>query len=158
MNVLIIGSGGREHALAWKCAQSPLATEVLVAPGNAGTAREPGVRNVAVPADDIEALARLAMDEAIGLTIVGPEAPLVAGIVDRGEEATCEGDLRTLSTAAESYFAQVGGTVIPATGADADRYERTLMNQGLVREPSELYDINSDGQIVISPTSRCTTL
>ncbi len=82
----------------------------------------------------------------------------VSGIVDRGEEATCEGDLRTLSTAAESYFAQVGGDVIPATGVDADRYERTLMNQGLVREPSELYDINDDGQVVISPTSRCTTL
>ena len=54
--------------------------------------------------------------------------------------------------------AQVGGDVIPATGVDADRYERTLMNQGLVREPSELYDINDDGQVVISPTSRCTTL
>ncbi len=80
----------------------------------------------------------------------------VSGIVDRGEEATCEGDLRTLSTAAESYFAQVGGTSIPATGADADRYERTLMNQGLVREPSELYDIDGDGQIVIAPSSRCT--
>ena len=81
----------------------------------------------------------------------------VSGIVDRGEEATCEGDLRTLSTAAESYFAQAGGTVIPATGVDADRYERTLMNQGLVREPSELYDMDGDGQIVVSPTSRCPT-
>lgn len=82
----------------------------------------------------------------------------VAGITDRGEEASCEGDLRTLSIAAESYFAQVGGDAIPATGADADRYERTLMLQGLVREPSELYDMNSDGQILVSPTSRCTTL
>jgi phosphoribosylamine--glycine ligase len=83
MKVLIIGSGGREHALAWKCAQSSLAGEILVAPGNAGTAREPGVRNVAVAADDIEALARLAQDERVDLTIVGPEAPLVAGIADR---------------------------------------------------------------------------
>ena len=83
MNVLIIGSGGREHALAWKCAQSDLADEVLVAPGNAGTALEPGVRNVPVAADDIDALATLAQDENVGLTIVGPEAPLVAGIVDR---------------------------------------------------------------------------
>ena len=82
MKVLIIGNGGREHALAWKCAQSADVTEVVVAPGNAGTAREDKVRNVAVSSDDIEALAKLAQDENIGLTIVGPEAPLVAGIVD----------------------------------------------------------------------------
>ena len=86
MKVLIVGSGGREHALAWKCAQSPRVTEVLVAPGNAGTARENKVRNVAVSADDIEALAAIAADEAVGLTIIGPEAPLVAGIVDRFNE------------------------------------------------------------------------
>ncbi len=82
----------------------------------------------------------------------------VAGIVDRGEEATCEDEAHVLSVAAESYFAQVGGTVIPATGADADRYERTLMLQGLVREPSDLYDIDGSGEVVISPNSRCTTL
>ena len=86
MNVLIIGSGGREHALAWKCAQSPRVDEVLVAPGNAGTAREDKVRNVAVSSDDIEALTKLAQDEAVALTIVGPEAPLVAGVVDRFNE------------------------------------------------------------------------
>jgi phosphoribosylamine--glycine ligase len=86
MNVLIIGSGGREHALAWKCAQSPRVEEVLVAPGNAGTAREAKVRNFAVSADDIEALAKLAQTENVALTIVGPEAPLVAGIVDRFNE------------------------------------------------------------------------
>jgi len=83
MKVLIIGSGGREHALAWKCAQSKVVDEVLVAPGNAGTAREAKVRNVDVSSEDIEALAGLARDENIGLTIVGPEAPLVAGVVDR---------------------------------------------------------------------------
>ena len=83
MNILIIGSGGREHALAWKCAQSPRVDEVLVAPGNAGTAREDKVRNVDVSADDIEALAALARAEKVALTIVGPEAPLVAGVVDR---------------------------------------------------------------------------
>jgi phosphoribosylamine--glycine ligase len=83
MKVLIIGNGGREHALAWKCAQSPDVDEVLVAPGNAGTAGEEKVRNVAVSSDDIEALATLAKNENIGLTIVGPEAPLVAGVVDR---------------------------------------------------------------------------
>ena len=86
MKALIIGNGGREHALAWKCAQSPSVDEVLVAPGNAGTAREERVRNVAVSSDDIEALASLAENENIGLTIVGPEAPLVAGIVDRFKE------------------------------------------------------------------------
>ena len=85
MKVLIVGSGGREHALAWKCAASPRVTEVLVAPGNAGTAREPKVRNVAVEAADIGGLIDLARAESIGLTIIGPEAPLVAGVVDAFE-------------------------------------------------------------------------
>ena len=85
MKVLIIGSGGREHALAWKCAQT--ADEVVVAPGNAGTAREPKVRNVDVSAEDIDALKALAEAEKVDLTIVGPEAPLVAGIVDVFVEA-----------------------------------------------------------------------
>ncbi|HEU4626104.1 MAG TPA: phosphoribosylamine--glycine ligase [Steroidobacteraceae bacterium] len=82
MKVLVVGSGGREHALAWKCAQSPRVTEVLVAPGNAGTAQEPKVRNVDVMADDISGLVRLAQTEGVDLTIVGPEGPLVMGIVD----------------------------------------------------------------------------
>jgi phosphoribosylamine---glycine ligase len=85
MKVLIIGSGGREHALAWKAAQSPLVDEVLVAPGNAGTAREPRVRNVAIAATDGDALIALARRSQVGLTIVGPEQPLVAGLVDRFE-------------------------------------------------------------------------
>ncbi|MDE2264208.1 MAG: phosphoribosylamine--glycine ligase [Gammaproteobacteria bacterium] len=85
MKVLIVGSGGREHALAWKCAASDRVTEVLVAPGNAGTAAEPKVRNAAVQASDIGGLIRMARAEGIGLTIVGPEAPLVAGIVDAFE-------------------------------------------------------------------------
>ena len=83
MKVLIIGGGGREHALAWKCAQSIHVDEVLVAPGNAGTARENKTRNIAISADDIEALAKLAQSEGVAMTIVGPEAPLVAGMVDR---------------------------------------------------------------------------
>src|SRR6202044_2936527 len=83
MKVLVIGGGGREHALAWKCAQSPRVSQVIVAPGNAGTALEPKVRNVGIPADDIEALLEYAVREDIALTIVGPEGPLVAGIVDR---------------------------------------------------------------------------
>ncbi|MEN8205999.1 MAG: phosphoribosylamine--glycine ligase [Pseudomonadota bacterium] len=82
MNILIIGSGGREHALAWKAAQSPQADTVFVAPGNAGTSREPGVENVAIAADNIPALLAFALANDIGLTIVGPEVPLVAGIVD----------------------------------------------------------------------------
>jgi phosphoribosylamine---glycine ligase len=87
MKILVIGGGGREHALAWKAAQSPLAEQVFVAPGNAGTAREPGVENVPIAADDIPALLRFASEQAIGLTIVGPEAPLVAGLVDTFESA-----------------------------------------------------------------------
>jgi phosphoribosylamine--glycine ligase len=86
MKVLIVGSGGREHALAWKCAQSPDVEEVLVAPGNAGTAIEPRLRNVPVGAEDIDGLLELARAETIGLTIIGPEVPLVAGIVDRFQE------------------------------------------------------------------------
>ena len=85
MKILVVGSGGREHAIAWKCAQSPNVEEVIVAPGNAGTALEPRVRNVTVAAEDIDAIVRLAQTEAVDLTIVGPEVPLVAGIVDRFE-------------------------------------------------------------------------
>ncbi len=87
MKVLIIGGGGREHALAWKCAQSPRVTAVLVAPGNAGTALEAGVRNVEVAAEDVAGLLALAQREQVGLTIVGPEAPLAAGVVDAFEDA-----------------------------------------------------------------------
>jgi phosphoribosylamine--glycine ligase len=83
MKVLIVGGGGREHALAWKCASSPRVQHVYVAPGNAGTALEPNVSNIEIAADDIEALLQFAVTEKIDLTIVGPEVPLVAGIVDR---------------------------------------------------------------------------
>ena len=82
MKVLVIGNGGREHALAWKAAQSPLVDTVYVAPGNAGTALEPSLQNVAIGVTDIPALLRFAQDENIDLTIVGPEAPLVIGVVD----------------------------------------------------------------------------
>ncbi|PMR76670.1 phosphoribosylamine--glycine ligase [Billgrantia endophytica] len=87
MKVLIIGGGGREHALAWKVAQSPRVEGVFVAPGNAGTAREPGLTNVAIDVDDLTGLLAFARKEGIELTIVGPEAPLVAGVVDRFREA-----------------------------------------------------------------------
>jgi phosphoribosylamine---glycine ligase len=87
MRVLIVGAGGREHALAWKCAASPRVAEVLVAPGNAGTAREPKVRNVAVEATNIGGLIDLARKESVDLTVIGPEAPLVAGVVDAFEHS-----------------------------------------------------------------------
>jgi phosphoribosylamine--glycine ligase len=87
MRVLIVGGGGREHALAWKCAQSERVREVLVAPGNAGTAGEPRVRNCAVAVTDIGGLLELARRERVELTIVGPEVPLVAGIVDTFQAA-----------------------------------------------------------------------
>ncbi|EFB73165.1 phosphoribosylamine--glycine ligase [Providencia rustigianii] len=87
MNILIIGGGGREHALAWKAAQSPLADKVYVAPGNAGTAIEPALENVDISATDIDGLLQFAKDKQIGLTIVGPEAPLVIGVVDAFKQA-----------------------------------------------------------------------
>jgi phosphoribosylamine--glycine ligase len=87
MKVLVVGGGGREHALAWKLAQSPRVAEVLVAPGNAGTDRESKCRNVAIAGTDIAALVNLARTEGVGLTIIGPEGPLVAGIVDAFEAA-----------------------------------------------------------------------
>ncbi|HEX6929615.1 MAG TPA: phosphoribosylamine--glycine ligase [Gammaproteobacteria bacterium] len=82
MKVLVIGGGGREHALAWKAAQSPRVEKVFVAPGNAGTAREPGIENVAIDPMDFTALIGFVRDNGIEQTIVGPEAPLVGGIVD----------------------------------------------------------------------------
>ena len=82
MKVLVIGGGGREHALAWKAAQSPLVSQVFVAPGNAGTAREANLHNVDIAADDVAALLAFASEQQIELTIVGPEAPLAKGVVD----------------------------------------------------------------------------
>ena len=93
MKVLVIGGGGREHALAWKLKQSAGVEEVLVAPGNAGTANEPGLRNVDVSADDSQGLLAMAQREGIGFTVVGLEVPLVAGLVDDFKAAglTCFG-------------------------------------------------------------------
>ncbi|TLX47301.1 phosphoribosylamine--glycine ligase [Pseudoalteromonas phenolica] len=86
MNVLVIGSGGREHALAFKAAQNPSVRTVFVAPGNAGTALEPKLENVAIGVEDLDALVAFAKDNNVELTIVGPEAPLVIGVVDRFRE------------------------------------------------------------------------
>ena len=87
MNILVIGGGGREHALAWKLSQTPVAEKVFVAPGNAGTYAEPGLENVPINADDISALVEFATENKIDLTVVGPEQPLVAGIADRFYDA-----------------------------------------------------------------------
>ncbi|WP_323667230.1 phosphoribosylamine--glycine ligase [Pectobacterium punjabense] len=87
MNILVIGNGGREHALAWKASQSPLAKRVYVAPGNAGTALEPALTNVDIAATDIPALVAFAQECHIDLTIVGPETPLVIGVVDAFQSA-----------------------------------------------------------------------
>src|SRR3989344_2749222 len=83
MKILVIGGGGREHALAWKIAQSPRAEKVFIAPGNAGTAREAKCENVAISAEDVDGLLRFALANKIHLTVVGPEAPLVLGVVDK---------------------------------------------------------------------------
>lgn len=87
MKILIIGAGGREHALAWKAAQSPKVEKIFVAPGNAGTADEAKTENVAIGAEDITALVAFARDRSIDLTIVGPEAPLARGVADAFAEA-----------------------------------------------------------------------
>ncbi|MBL3527859.1 MAG: phosphoribosylamine--glycine ligase [gamma proteobacterium endosymbiont of Lamellibrachia anaximandri] len=96
MNILIIGSGGREHALAWKAAQSPLADRIFVAPGNAGTALEPKLENIPLGVTAIDELVAFAQENDIGLTIVGPEVPLVIGVVDAFTDAglNCFGPTR----------------------------------------------------------------
>ncbi len=87
MKILIVGNGGREHAFAWKCSLSQKADKIYVAPGNAGTAGENKVENIAIAADDIDNLLKFALKEKIDLTIIGPEAPLVAGVVDKFNDA-----------------------------------------------------------------------
>ena len=104
MKILVVGGGGREHALAWKAAQSPLAKQVFVAPGNAGTALDKSLTNIDIGAEDIAALLAFAQTESIDLTIVGPEAPLVNGIVDEFEQA----DLRIFGPSAAA--AQLEGS------------------------------------------------
>lgn len=87
MKILIVGSGGREHAIAWKIRQSNHVSHVYVAPGNAGTALEPGIENVDIAVDNIDALLDFALQQSIELTVIGPELPLVLGIVDRFKKA-----------------------------------------------------------------------
>ena len=87
MKILVIGSGGREHAIAWKLSQSPLISKIYIAPGNAGTSKEPSCENISIQATDLPGLLAFAQDKKIDLTVVGPEAPLVHGIVDLFEAA-----------------------------------------------------------------------
>lgn len=98
----------------------------------------------------------------IVLVVLGVMATVVVasvqGITDRGEEDSCKKDARVLATAVEAYFAKSGGDLIPATGADVDRFERTLKDEGLLRDPSVLYDITADGAIAVTPNSRCTSV
>src|SRR5690606_5275943 len=96
MKILVIGSGGREHALAWKLAQPARVEKVFVAPGNAGTAAEAKLENVALDVLDINALAAFVKEQGVALTVVGPEAPLVAGIVDhfQAEGLACFGPVK----------------------------------------------------------------
>ncbi len=139
MKVLVVGGGGREHALAWKAAHSAEVDQVYVAPGNAGTARERLMENVPIAADDIPALIDFATREAISLTIVGPEAPLVAGIVDRFQEADlrCFGPTRGAarlegSKAFSKDFMKRHGIPTAAHGSftDADEAEAWVRRQG----------------------------
>ena len=148
MKVLIVGSGGREHALAWKCAQADAVDEVLVAPGNAGTARERKVRNRDVSSDDIAGLIALARDEAVDLTIIGPEAPLVAGIVDSFDAAglPCFGP--TAAAAQLEGSKAFAKHVMDAAGVPTGRAERLQTTDDAERVLDEFgtpYVVKADG-------------
>ncbi|TAK51263.1 MAG: phosphoribosylamine--glycine ligase [Gammaproteobacteria bacterium] len=148
MKVLVIGGGGREHALAWKLAQSPRVTEVLVAPGNAGTAGEPKCRNVAVAADDLEGLLRLARSEGVALTVVGPEGPLVAGVVDRFSAAglPCFGPRRAAARLEGSK--QFTKEFLERHGIPSARYHsftRASFDPGLIRAQRPPIVVKADG-------------
>lgn len=148
MKVLVVGGGGREHALAWKAAQSVRVSEVLVAPGNAGTATENKCRNVEIAAEDIDGLLQLARQESIDLTIVGPEAPLAAGLVDRFNAAglACFGPtaaaarLESSKAFAKDFMARHG--IPTARYGVADRLETGL---ALVEEIGFPLVLKADG-------------
>ena len=139
MRVLVIGGGGREHALAWKLAGSPRVEQVFVAPGNAGTAREPRVSNLAIAAEDVAALARFARTEAIDLTVVGPEAALVRGVTDAFADAglRCLGPSRAAARLegskafSKDFLARHGiPTAAYATFSDVGAAERYIRERG----------------------------
>ena len=127
MKVLVVGSGGREHALAWKIQQSPLVDRVFVAPGNPGT--EQVAEDVAISSDDLEGLVKFACDESIDLTVVGPEAPLCAGIVDLFREQHPE-------RRAYSWWDYRGGAFHKGEGLRIDFLLGTRALLGRVRDVS----------------------
>ena len=148
MKILIVGGGGREHALAWKCAQSARVEQVFVAPGNAGTALEPKVRNVAIAADDIEGLLEFAVREDIGLTVIGPEGPLVAGIVDRFAAAgrPCFGPTRAAARleGSKSFTKEfLGRHRIPTAGYAA--FDKDTFDPAYVRAQRLPVVVKADG-------------
>jgi phosphoribosylamine--glycine ligase len=160
MKVLIIGSGGREHALAWKVAQSPRVTEVQVAPGNAGTALEPRVRNVPVAAEDVEGLLRHALAEKVDLTIVGPEGPLVLGVVDAFGAAglRCYGPSRNAaqlegSKAFTKDFLERHGIPTAAYGT----FTRATFDPAWVRAQKAPLVVKADGLAAGKGVVICTT-
>ena len=140
MRVLLVGEGGREHALAWKLAASPKVSQVWVAPGNGGTLREPKVENVAIPATDVEALLKFAVDNKADLTLVGPEAPLAAGIKDRFSEAgqrllgpdRYQSQLESSKSFARDFMEACG--VPMAAGRSFERMDEALDYLGTLKE------------------------
>lgn len=139
MNVLVIGGGGREHALAWKCAQSESVDTVFVAPGNVGTALEPGCENVDLAVGDFDGLASFAADKGVGLTMVGPEVPLVDGICDffAGRGLACFGpskraaQLEGSKAFTKDFLARHGiPTAYYQTFTDADAAKAYIHEQG----------------------------
>ena len=138
MKILVVGSGGREHALAWKLAQSKRVTHVWVAPGNGGTASEPQLENVAIDVCDIDKLLQFAQQQQVDLTVIGPEAPLVAGVVDAFTEAglKCFGphkfaaQLEGSKAFAKDFFAKYNiPTAAYGVFTDADEAKRFLESQ-----------------------------
>lgn len=148
MKVLIIGGGGREHALAWKAAQSPKVDQVFVAPGNAGTAQEDKISNVDINAEDIPALLNFAKDNAIALTIVGPEAPLCAGVVDEFDAAglKCFGPRRSAAmlegskSFAKTFMARHG---IPT--AASETFTQTVPAIAYIKKQGAPIVVKADG-------------
>ena len=127
MKVLVIGSGGREHAITWKLSQSELCTKIYVAPGNAGTEEEPKTENIDFRAEDLEGLLSFAKNQEIDLTIVGPEAPLVSGLIDLFEE----NDLLCLGP--NKLAAQMEGSKI---------FMKDVLKKGNI--PTAAYEVFSD--------------
>ena len=150
MNVLVVGSGGREHALAWKAAQSTQVETVFVAPGNAGTATEANLQNVAIAIDDFAALADFARGNNVGLTIVGPEQPLVDGLVDFFNQRGCR--FLALQKARPSWRAQKR---LPKTFYCATRFPPATIKISPISTKHWLTCIKWAHRLLSRPTVSC---